>query len=164
MSNLISIRMEVRGHQSAVEKFCEINWQAEANGQGHGYLIGIPFADWQRWDEYLEFEEIGGIPSYYWFSKRPDLFVVEMAKRWPELTFVVSMWEEGDCRIGSAVLRGEEKWVSFEKELDLRIPEVLSEDDDYDAVHREAARIRQEICYEHYCKVKLEAGLEPWGR
>ena len=161
MSNYTFVRMEVRGESDAVRQFTDIDWQVEALGQGQGFFEDFPYADWQRWDENLTFDNVSGIPTYSWASKRPDPFIATLAEKWSDLTFVVSMSEENDSFIGTVVLqRGEVVSGSGEDPFN-KIPEVTSADDDRDAIHREAASILNDLAYSHYVKALSDEGLKP---
>lgn len=158
MSTVVSIRMEVRGDQKAVNEFTNIDWQAEASGRGHGKLVGLPFVEWQFWETDLSYEVVCDMPVYSWHSKNPDSFLIELAKRWGDLFFVVTMWSENDDLIGTVVLHGDAKWLSFEADPSSRVPVIEGSINDPDEIPPE---IGQEIAYEHYVKALRQADLEP---
>lgn len=149
MSNTIVVRMEVRGDAKAVKEFGQINWQLEASGKGKGLLEGVSDVGWQLWERHLEMELVSGYPVYHWGTKRPDRFLCSLAQKFPNLTFIVSLWDECDNDVGSAVLRDTEILSSFEE-------------DPYGAIGEgpNAPRARYDVMYKHYKNVLKEAGLQ----
>ena len=159
MGTYYSMVMEIHGEADLVSKFSSIDWFAEANGEGMGLLAKYSDNEWQDWSQRLDRTTINDVPIFSWGSKRPYRFLESIAKDWPMLTIVVSIFAENDDTIGTVALRGSEICSSFQDSSGPTIPEVFGLPLDEINGGKLRNQVIQAIAFKHYKSVVDELGI-----